>query len=106
MACPVITQRIWPAAQHEGFDPRVTDMSFDFGALERLWLTSIEEALLSSEDKTVKLWDTATAALIRTFDDWPWWRRCSRATIRDRARRPPANQNRTMPSRACPGGTP
>jgi len=40
-------------------------MSFDFGALERLWLTSIEEALLSSEDKTVKLWDTATAALIR-----------------------------------------
>jgi hypothetical protein len=33
-------------AQREVCDPRRKDaMSFDFGALERLWFTSIEEAL-------------------------------------------------------------
>jgi hypothetical protein len=39
-------------AQREIFDPRRRRggaMSFDFGALERLWLTSIEEALTSIE---------------------------------------------------------
>jgi WD40 repeat protein len=57
--------------------------------------------VLSGGDKTVKLWDTATGALIRTFDIGQ-----SRATIRERPRRPSQPETRHARLGAHPGGTP
>src|SRR5262245_7734619 len=57
--------------------------------------------VLSGGDKTVKPWDIATGALIHPFDIGQ-----SRATIRERPRRPsrPAPQHSRLGAR--PGGTP
>jgi hypothetical protein len=71
---------IWRGATHaDPFAPTLVaegdDVSFDFGALERLWLTSIEEAMRSLElAPGARLY--AIAFWLFYADEEEWLRRC------------------------------